>query len=200
MWQGPVLPKCVNAHGNVDTHAFPLPPQARNEDHLVLVPLPASYASRVLADLEALRLGDRNTMFRPVVTGKHAHPYLWMKAREEAILHVAFLHGGGKTLTAARKVVADAIGATPNTLRDWGKHVHIHEGDLERARQAGNIEQQRLDLGRPHPSPMDAHVQSMIDRLSGKLPAFARDYRDKFGGRHWGGRVTAISGRSPSHL
>ncbi|PZV33386.1 hypothetical protein [Mesorhizobium kowhaii] len=160
-------------------------PGARKEPDLVFVPLPANYVSFLIEHLNALDHGERDTIFQPNQTGKHSHPYAWAKAREEAILHVCFMQGGGRTKTSSRELVGKAIGVASNTLRDWERE--ISDFDFDNAREAGRLEEQRINVGIPWPKVMDAHVEAMADRLSGKLPGFARWYREEFGKRHWAG-------------
>lgn len=160
-------------------------PGARSEPDLVFVPLPANYVAFLIENLNALDQGEQETIFEPNKTGKHSHPYAWAKAREEAILHVAFRQGGGRTKTGARELVGKAIGVAPNTLRDWERDTS--DFDYDNAREAGRLEEERITLGTPWPSKMDAHVIAMSDRLSGKLLGFARWYREEFGKRHWSG-------------
>ncbi|OWK20624.1 hypothetical protein AJ88_27605 [Mesorhizobium amorphae CCBAU 01583] len=163
-------------------------PGARKEPDLVFVPLPANYVSFLIEHLNALDHGEQDTIFQPNQTGKHSRPYAWAKAREEAILHVAFMQGGGRTKTVSRELIGQAIGVAPNTLRDWERE--ISDLDFDNAREAGRLEEQRISIGIPWPKTMDAHVLAMSDRLSGKLLGFSRWYREEFANAI--GRVLAI--------
>ncbi|TIQ11016.1 hypothetical protein [Mesorhizobium sp.] len=160
-------------------------PQARSESDIVFVPLPGSYVSFLIEQLKALDHGEQDTIFQPARTGKHSdRPYEWAKAREEAVLHVAYMQGTGRTKTSSRELIGGRIGVAVNTLRDWERE--IHESDLADAREAGRLEDRRINLGEPWPKAVDASVLAMADRLSGKLHEFASWYRGEYGKSHWG--------------
>ena len=155
-------------------------------DQIALL-LPRGIAAGLIDGLAALDRGEVLPLLEPRQTGRHDRPWSWDSMRTTALQHVLFLRGQGSNLQIARRRVAQHMGVSPETLRDWSSSLSPTE-PIDLAFQAGKLKTMLDDNPRfaiDDGNSLDAYASALLARLSSQsLSEFGALYRERFGGRH----------------
>lgn len=148
----------------------------------VAVLLPRDLLVRLSDALVALNYGEQHSMVLPIQGEKRDRAWTRQLMQLEALDYVAFLEGQGTTKTDARFLVSEAIGKSPDTLRQWERDCRRSfpaflsiDKDLEIAREAGLLTQKGL----PATNGLVARFVEHVTEQS--LEEFGRIYRSASG-------------------
>ena len=73
--------------------------------------------------LTALNYGEQDQFFTPAKSRRRGHPYRLDWAKAKAVAYVWYLNGKGLKKHVAIEKVADGIGVSTETIRDWEKRL-----------------------------------------------------------------------------
>jgi hypothetical protein len=91
-----------------------------------------------------LNYGEQDEFFKPAKSKRRGHPYRLDWAKANAVAYVWYLIGKGLKKHVAIAKVADGIGASSETIRDWEKRLKSDDWfrfTWESARLAGYVEE-----------------------------------------------------------
>ena len=154
-------------------------PGAREGDEVVMVPMPARLATKVVDAIDALNVGEVPELFAAQQTGRH-EPHTRGELRVRALQHVEFLRGQGLTKAAALNRVSLVTAVPDETLRGWARSLpELYKLQLLWAFRAGEA------IAAKSREPIDADVDVVLSLLRAEpLSVFGKRYQRAYGKRH----------------